>query len=237
MKKDRENSVSEEFDINDVPALSELRPKTAPKTVPDAVIRRLPRYFRCLRDLFNRDILRVSSEELSEYLGITASQLRQDMKYLDAEGQRGYGYSVKALYTSISGLLGVAKKHTAAMVGAGKLGSAIASSMMLEQRGVWLKAIFDIKPELFGAEIAGASVYDAADLKEYCKKHKTDILIICCDPGSSDAATELVSGTGVKGVWNFSPYELKRETTGVPTENVCTGDSLMNLIYEMSGKK
>ncbi len=237
MKEDRKAPVSEEFDINDVPALSELRPKTTPKVVPDAVIRRLPRYFRCLRDLFNRDILRVSSEELSEYLGITASQLRQDMKYLDAEGQRGYGYSVKALYTSISGLLGVAKKHTAVMVGAGNLGSAIASSMMLEQRGVWLKAIFDIKPELIGTEIAGAAVKDAAALKEYCKKNKTDILIICCDPGSAGAAAELVSGTGVKGVWNFSPYELNSEATGALTENVCTGDSLMNLIYEMSGKK
>ena len=236
MKKDRETEAPEDFDVHDLPSVAERRSKATPKTVPEAVLRRLPRYFRILRGLFNADILRVSSDELSSHLGITASQLRQDMKYFDAEGQRGYGYSVKALYTSVSSLLGVSKKHTAAMVGAGNLGSAIASSMILEQRGVWLKGVFDVKAALIGKTVAGVPVRDAAELTDFCSANNIDILIICCDPGSAERAAELASGTGVRGIWNFSQYELQSEKTGVPTENVCTGDSLMNLIYEMSGK-
>ena len=116
MKK-TQDTASDDLDIIDVPSVAERKTKTTPENIPEAVVRRLPRYFRCLRDLYNRDILRVSSEQLSEYLDITASQLRQDMKYLDAGGQRGYGYTVKTLYTSVSGLLGVSKKHTAVMIG------------------------------------------------------------------------------------------------------------------------
>lgn len=235
--KRRPDGASEDFDIFDVPSVAERKSKTTPDTIPDAVIRRLPRYFRCLRDLYNRDILRVSSAELSEFLGVSASQLRQDMKYLDAEGQRGYGYNVKSLYTSISALLGVSKKHTAVMAGAGNLGRAIASSMILEQRGVWLKGIFDSDEKVCGSVVAGLTVRDAGEIAEFCRKNKTDILIFCCDPGSAEEAEKTAAETGVKGVWNFSPYEVSAKKIGVPVENVCTGDSLMNLIYEMSGKK
>ena len=236
MKK-RPDTAEDDFDIFDVPSVAERKSKTTPDTIPDAVIRRLPRYFRCLRDLYNRDILRISSAEFSEHMGITASQLRQDMKYLDAEGQRGYGYSVKTLYTSVSALLGVSKKHTAVMAGAGHLGRAIASSMILEQRGVWLKGIFDCDKNVSGGTAAGLRVGDVSDMKNFCLKNNIDILIICCDPGSEREAEKLIKDTGVKGVWNFSPYEISAKKTGVPVENVCTGDSLMNLIYEMSGRK
>ena len=236
MKK-TQDTASDDLDIIDVPSVAERKTKTTPENIPEAVVRRLPRYFRCLRDLYNRDILRVSSEQLSEYLDITASQLRQDMKYLDAGGQRGYGYTVKTLYTSVSGLLGVSKKHTAVMIGAGRLGGAIASSMILEQRGVWLKGIFDSDKSVCGTEVAGLTVKDSAEMKDFCRKNSIDILIICCDPGSGEAAEELTVSAGVKGVWNFSPYEISAKKTGVPAENVCTGDSLMNLIYEMSGRK
>ncbi len=235
--KRRQDTASDDLDIIDVPSVAERKTKTAPETIPEAVVRRLPRYFRCLRDLYNRDILRISSAEFSEYMGITASQLRQDMKYLGAEGQRGYGYTVKTLYTSVSGLLGVSKKHTAVMAGAGRLGGAIASSMILEQRGVWLKGIFDSDKSVCGKEVAGLVVKDAAEMKDFCRKNKIDILIICCDPGSEREAEKLASDAAVKGVWNFSPYGISAKKTGAAVENVCTGDSLMNLIYEMSGRK
>lgn len=237
MKRSSAKEPAADFDIFDVPSVAERKTKTTPDNIPEAVIRRLPRYFRCLRDLYNRDILRVSSAELSEYMDITASQLRQDMKYLDAGGQRGYGYTVKTLYTSVSGLLGVSKKHTAVMAGAGHLGRAIASSMILEQRGVWLKGVFDRDENVCGAEFAGLTVEHIGKMKDFCRENNIDILIICCDPGSLEAAEKTAAEAGVKGVWNFSQYEIRASKTGVPVENVCTGDSLMNLIYEMSGKK
>ncbi len=232
-RKDREEP---EFDINAIPGIAGRNVKSGAE-IPQSVINRLPRYFRCLRELLNRDIVRVSSEQLSQAVDVTACQLRADMKYFGGLGQRGYGYNVMKLYNSISEVLGVGKKYTAVIIGAGNLGKALAQSRLFEQRGVWIKGVFDISKKKQGTTVADSEVSDVSVMRGFCRDNGIDIAVICCPSRSAEELYSLIEGTGVKGVWNFSPSELDPAVLGVPVVNICTGDSLMLLTHEMSLKE
>ena len=104
--------------------------------VSPAVIKRLPRYFRYLRELLKNDILRISSGELSRLMHVTASQIRQDLNCFGGFGQQGYGYNVKYLYGKISDILGVTRGYNAIIIGAGNLGCALASSPIFESEAL-----------------------------------------------------------------------------------------------------
>jgi redox-sensing transcriptional repressor len=224
----------QEFDITGIPAIADRATAVPDEQIPDAVIKRLPRYFRCLRELYNRDIMKISSTELSEITGLSAPQLRQDLKYFGGLGQRGYGYNVKKLYTCISEYLGVGKKYTAVIIGAGNLGKALSNSRLLEQRGVWIKGVFDISDKVIGRTVADNTVRHVKELKEFCKNNRVDIAVLCIPANESTELCDIISGTGVRGVWNFSPCEIDEKAVGVPVVNICAADSLMILMREMS---
>ena len=225
-----------EFDINAIPSITGRAAKND-EAIPQPVINRLPRYFRCLRSLLNRDTGRISSEQLAQMAGVSACQLRQDMKYFGGLGQRGYGYNVMRLYNSISETLGVGRKYTAVIIGAGKLGKALAESRLFEQRGVWIKGVFDISEKAIGETVSDVAVLDVSQLKKFCRERSIDIAVLCCPSRTPEELYSLIDGTGVKGVWNFSPCELDPQTLKVPAVNICTGDSLMLLTHEMSLKE
>ena len=205
--------------------------------VSSAVIKRLPRYYRYLRQLLADDIRRISSGELSRMMNVTASQIRQDFNCFGGFGQQGYGYNVKYLYTKIGELLGVTSNLSAIILGAGNLGSALASSPIFERRGIRLKALFDTNPELVGTYKYGFPVLGTDELESYIKENKIDIGIITIPRDMAPEMAEKIAQYGIRGIWNFTSRELDVSRFGVVTENVHLGDSLMNLCYNITDKK
>ena len=204
--------------------------------VSPAVIKRLPRYFRYLRQLLMDDIRRVSSGELSRMMNVTASQIRQDFNCFGGFGQQGYGYNVKHLYTKIGELLGVSSDLSAIIIGAGNLGSALASSPIFERRGIRLLALFDINPELIGREKYGKPVYSMDEAEAYVRNNNVDIAIITIPRDAAPETADKLSRYGIKGIWNFTSSELDTSKYGVKTENVHLGDSLMTLCYKITNE-
>ena len=144
--------------IDKLPGTFEKRIGEGKATVPTAVIKRLPRYHRCLSDLIRDGRMRISSKELSEIMEVTASQIRQDLNCFGGFGQQGYGYNVKYLYGKISELLGVKEGYRAVIVGAGNLGKAMATHMNFEKRGIKLLGIFDSNRSIVGEKVADITI-------------------------------------------------------------------------------
>ncbi len=201
--------------------------------VSPAVIKRLPRYFRYLRELIRRGKTRVSSGELSEIMNVTASQIRQDLNCFGGFGQQGYGYNVSYLYARICEILGVSRGFTAVIIGAGSLGSALVRSPMFEKRGVEIVAMFDVSPRLIGSNIGGTMVYSMESFPEYCAAHRIDFAVLTVNKEAAADVAGQISEAGIRGIWNFTGYELG-ETDAV-VENVHIGDSLMTLTYRLCG--
>lgn len=198
------------------------------------VIKRLPRYHRYLEELKNMGIVRISSKELSQRMGLTASQIRQDLNCFGGFGQQGYGYNIEQLYNEIGAILGIDKKSKAIMIGAGNLGHAIATHLHFENRGFDLIGIFDNNPDVVGSSVGGRVVMDSATLDEFCKRENPVVAILCIPSEyAAENADKLVS-LGIKGFWNFTQYDLVSRYEGVAVENVHLGDSLMTLCYQIN---
>lgn len=198
------------------------------------VIKRLPRYHRYLEELKNMGIVRISSKELSLRMGLTASQIRQDLNCFGGFGQQGYGYNIEQLYNEIGLILGINKRSKAIMIGAGNLGHAIATHLHFENRGFDLVGIFDNNKNVIGTKVGGRTVLDSADLEEFCKIEHPVVAILCIPSEyAAENADKLVS-LGIKGFWNFTQYDLMHRYEGIAVENVHLGDSLMTLCYQIN---
>lgn len=195
-----------------------------------AVIRRLPRYHRYLGELLQKDKLRISSAELSRLMGVTASQIRQDLNCFGGFGQQGYGYNVKYLHQKIGELLGVEEGYRAVIVGAGNLGRALVASPMFARRGVERVAMFDVDPTLVGTVIEGIPVLPVEELVPYCRACNIHIGVLTTPRGAAAEMAEKLAEAGVRGIWNFSNVELN-PGGGVIVENIHMGDSLMKLCF------
>lgn len=204
--------------------------------VSPAVIKRLPRYFRYLRELLRNDILRISSGELSKLMHVTASQIRQDLNCFGGFGQQGYGYNVKYLYSKISEILGVTQNYNAIIVGAGNLGSALASSPIFEKRGVKLTALFDVNPAIVGKVISGYTVQPMSMLDRFLSENNVNIAVLTLPKEAVRETAEHLASLGVKGLWNFASTEIEIPYHNVTVQNVHMGDSLMTLCYELTKK-
>jgi redox-sensing transcriptional repressor len=203
------------------------------KRISTAVIKRLPRYYRYLNDLLKVDIKRISSRELSERMGITASQIRQDLNCFGGFGQQGYGYNVDVLFNEIGKILGIDKRFTTIIIGAGNMGNALANYENFRLRGFDLIGIFDISPDKVGKEIKGIKIMHIDSLKDFCGKNRVDIAILTVPSQDISDVAEKVTSLGIKGIWNFSPQDLKL-SSDVVVENVHLSDSLMVLGYRIN---
>ncbi len=197
-----------------------------------AVIRRLPRYYRYLGELLRNDIQKVSSKDLSEKMGLTASQIRQDFNCFGGFGQQGYGYNVEILYNEIGDILGINTIKTAIMVGAGNLGKALGNHINFEKRGFKLIGIFDVNEGVIGKVIGGITVTHANELSDFLEKNHVDMAILTAPKVETENLVDLLVSLGVKGFWNFSNMDITRQ--GAVFENVHLGDSLMTLRYAMN---
>ena len=209
----------------------------AKSDVSTAVIRRLPRYHRCLGDLIRDGHLRISSAELAKIMGVTASQIRQDLNCFGGFGQQGYGYNVSYLYEQIGALLGVDEGYSAIVVGAGNLGRALVNSHMFERRGVLRAAMFDVDPATVGTSVNGIDVLSMDVLEEYVSENGVDIAVLTTPKDAAQPVAERLAKAGVRGIWNFSNMELSLPAhTDVWIENIHMGDSLMLLCYQMKAR-
>ncbi len=205
--------------------------------VSGAVIKRLPRYFRYLRELLREGKTRVSSNELATLMHITASQIRQDLNCFGGFGQQGYGYNVNYLYAKISEILGVGKGFRAIIIGAGNLGRALVHSSMFEKRGVDIIAMFDVDPALFGKRIGDVTVYPMDKLDEFCTENVVDIAVLTLPREAASDVVRQLSMLGVPGAWNFTNSQLYDVAGNMAIESVHIGDSLMVLCYELSRRQ
>ncbi|MGI5855916.1 MAG: redox-sensing transcriptional repressor Rex [Candidatus Merdivicinus sp.] len=199
-----------------------------------SVVRRLPRYHRFLKELLAAGTVRISSGDLSARMGLTASQIRQDLNCFGGFGQQGYGYNVKDLYEEISKILGLDKRRKAILLGAGNLGRAIALHMDFSSRGFELLAIFDANPALVGMDVGGIQVSDSAALEAFCKANHPDVAILCIPKEAARALAETLVKYGIRGFWNFSHYDLTLDYSGIVVENVHLGDSLSTLCFRVN---
>lgn len=199
--------------------------------ISQAVVSRLPRYFRYLGDLKDEGVERISSHELSVRMNVTASQIRQDFNHFGGFGQQGYGYNVTYLYDEIAKILGLDKKHNLIIVGAGNLGQALANYMNFEKRGFIIKALFDRNTELHGKVLRGGiKIYPMEELENFIKENDIDIAVLTLPKaGALECSSKLVDN-GIKAIWNFAHTDL--DVPGdVAVENVHLSDSLMKLSY------
>lgn len=205
----------------------------AKETISNLVIRRLPRYYRFLGDLDAMGVSKISSRELAEKMGLTASQIRQDLNCFGGFGQQGYGYNIKDLQNEIGKILGLDRKSSAILLGAGNLGKAIASHINFSKLGFTLEGIFDSDPELKGTEISGITVHHIDELEAFCNEHQPEAAILCIPKDSASMLSEKLIDLGIKAFWNFSHYDFRLSNQNVIVENVHLGDSLMVLSYNL----
>ena len=201
--------------------------------VSPAVIKRLPRYFRYLRELIRNGTFRISSSELSEMMNVTASQIRQDLNCFGGFGQQGYGYNVNYLYAKVCELLGVGEGFNAILIGAGNLGKALVRNPMFEKRGVDIVGIFDASPDVIGTTVAGMTVRSMDELERFCRNRAINIAVLTLPKEYAEEVSRRLVEVGVRGLWNFTGKELEGICPGAVVENVHIGDSLMTLCYEL----
>jgi len=202
-------------------------------SVSPAVIRRLPRYFRYLRELIREGKMRVSSGELSMMMNVTASQIRQDLNCFGGFGQQGYGYNVNYLYARICELLGVGAGIRAIIIGAGDLGRALVRAPMFAKRGVDIVSMFDIDPNLIDRKVGGVVIRDMASLESFCREISVDMAVLTLPKEHVEEVTKRLMDCGIRGFWNFTGKDLDIDAERVAVENVHLGDSLMILNYKL----
>lgn len=207
----------------------------ASKKISMAVIKRLPRYHRYLNYLLELGIKRVSSKELSSRMGITASQIRQDLNCFGGFGQQGYGYNVESLYSEIGNILGINKTFYCIIIGAGNMGQALSNYENFVKRGFEIIGIFDVNPTLIGKRLKNLEVMNLDTLEDFILHNQVDIAMLCVPYRETASVADRVARLGVKGLWNFSPMDLKIPYD-VIVENVHLSDSLMVLGYKLNDK-
>jgi len=198
-----------------------------------AVISRLPRYYRYLGDLLEAGVERISSNDLSKKMQVTASQIRQDLNNFGGFGQQGYGYNVKYLYTEIGKILGLDKDHNFIIIGAGNLGQALANYASFERNGFILKSLFDVNPRLEGVTIRGIPVRMLDELEGYLQENDIEIAALTLPKSKAEEVADVLVANGIKAIWNFAHTDLTLPKD-VIVESVHLADSLMKLSYNIS---
>ena len=203
------------------------------KEISQAVIRRMPRYYRYLGELLEEGVERISSNDLSRRMRVTASQIRQDLNNFGGFGQQGYGYNVQFLYDEIGKILGLNETHHIIVIGAGNLGQAITNYVKFEKFGFIITALFDVNPKLKGQTVRGIPIYLMDELDQYCKEHPVDIAALTLPKEKADETAQHLVRLGVHAIWNFAHVDLDLSDNQVVVENVHLSDSLMQLSYNI----
>ena len=199
-----------------------------------SVIRRLPRYYRFLTELSKNGTTRISSKELSEKMGLTASQIRQDFNCFGGFGQQGYGYNVPQLCDEIEKILGIQHRHKCILIGAGNLGKAIVGHMPFEQLGFELIGVFDNSKRVIGGKISGHEVLDYEGIERFYAERHPVMAILCIPRDRVEEISDELYALGIHSFWNFSHYDISLKHPDTIVENVHMNDSMMTLCYKLA---
>ena len=206
------------------------------KEISQAVIRRMPRYYRYLGELLEEGVERISSNDLSNRMQVTASQIRQDLNNFGGFGQQGYGYNVEELRAEIGHILGVDNNHHLIMIGVGNLGHALLQNFPFSQSGFTVDAAFDVSPAVIGTVVNNVPVYAMSELDHFLQDHPVDVVVLTIPQSvAQDTASHLIN-LGIKGFWNFTNIELSSQLPDVQFENIHFADSLLTLSYRIANR-
>ena len=203
------------------------------KEISQAVIRRMPRYYRYLGELLEEGVERISSNDLSNRMQVTASQIRQDLNNFGGFGQQGHGYNVQYLYDEIGKILGLTQTHNIIVMGAGNLGQAITNYVKFERLGFRIIALFDVNPDLKRQNVRGIPIYMMDELDEFVAKNEIDIAALTLPKEKADETAKHLVDLGIHAIWNFAHVDLDLMDRRVVIENVHLSDSLMQLSYNI----
>lgn len=206
------------------------------KKISTEVIKRLPRYYRYLRDLVDSGVNRISSQALGNKMNVTASQIRQDLNCFGGFGQQGYGYKVEDLYKAIGGILGLNNGHKIIIIGAGHLGQALINFASFEKRGFTIIGVFDIKNEIVGQTLGGHKVMHMDDAEDFVRENKPDIAVLAIPKTAANDVTQKLVSCGIKGFMNFCYVDID-VPDDICVENVHLSDTLMTLSYRLENTK
>ena len=206
------------------------------KKISSAVVKRLPRYYRYLSELLEKGIDRISSQELSAKMNVTASQIRQDFNILGGFGQQGYGYTLGILHDEIGKILGLEHDYHVIIVGAGNLGQALANYGGFTKRGFRISGIFDIDPAVIGKVINGVEVLPMSEVEQHVQVNGVNIAALTLPKEQASRTASQLADFGVQAFWNFASTDLNLPED-VVVENVHLAESLMRLSYKLSEKQ
>ena len=202
--------------------------------ISDAVIHRLPRYYRYLDDLHNKGVVRISSSSLGAKMDITASQIRQDLSCFGEFGQQGYGYNVAELRSEIGHILGIDNGHRLIIIGAGHLGHALLQNFDFEKVGFQVDTAFDVSPELVGTTIHGVTIHSMDKLEDYVAQFRPNVAVLTVPQSVAQPLADRLIDLGIKGFWNFTNVELSTSKPDVFFEDIHFVDTLLTLSYRIS---
>ena len=202
--------------------------------ISDAVIRRLPRYYRYLDELHAKGIVRISSGSLGKRMGITASQIRQDLSCFGEFGQQGYGYNVAELRSEFGHILGIDKGHRLIIIGVGHLGHALLQNFDFEKVGFHVDTAFDISPDLVGTRIHDVTIRSMDELEPYVAENQPNVAVLTVPQHVAQPMASRLIDLGIKGFWNFTNVELSTDVPDVFFEDVHFVDTLLTLSYRIT---
>ena len=201
--------------------------------VSDAVIRRLPGYYRHLRELEAAGVTQISSQELGRRMQLTPSQIRQDINCFGGFGRQGYGYKVSELKEHIGEILGLDRQHRLIILGAGSIGSAVARYPTFSREGFETIAMFDVAEDKVGTRMGNIPVYPMDELENILSGYKVDIAVLATPTQCAQENLDRLYAGGVRAVWNFAPTDLSHPADMIVV-NVHLSDSLQILSYRIA---
>lgn len=201
--------------------------------VSEAVIRRLPGYYRHLKELEAEGIMQISSQELGARMKQTPSQIRQDINNFGGFGRQGYGYNVTHLKECIGEIMGLSERHNMIILGAGSIGNAIVHYPTFRREGFVVKAMFDIDENKVGQEVCGVQIQHMDSLEAYVAENPVDIAVLALPVEVAQKTINRLDECGITAVWNFAPVDLEHPDRMI-VMNVHLSDSLKVLSYKMA---
>ena len=202
--------------------------------VSETVIRRLPKYHRYLSELQEKGEDRISSQELSDLTGFTASQIRQDLNNFGGFGQQGYGYKVAVLKKELENILGIPRIYKTILIGAGRLGTVVCNYKGFLDSGFEIVAMFDKSEDVIGKSVGNHVVRPVDELEGFMEEHgEVEVAILTVPKEGAQAIADRLVRAGIRGIWNFAPEDLEAPDS-VVVENIRLTDSLLTLSYYLT---
>lgn len=205
--------------------------------ISNPVVARLPRYYRCVEELYYSGCVRVSSATLSERLGFTASQIRQDFSNFGEFGLQGYGYNVKKLRYEIREILGLHSRNTAILLGCGNLGQALLKNFDFEACGFFMLAAFDTDPDKVDTQVGPVHIMDGRHLKRFIETEAPSMAVLTVPRENAAEAAGVLADAGVGAIWDFTGCDLGLEGRDITVERVNLADSLLTLSYRLERRR